>query len=96
MSLGIYWGIIIPQAHVSYGQNELELIYYSRSAAVGWIVDRLQGSMSGETHQSSHRARILNSQRLAAGPRMSLARRMWRFWNLQYLLESPTLIEPNT
>jgi hypothetical protein len=74
---------------------ELKLIYYSRSGAVGRIEDQVQGSMSGETHQSYHRPRILNSRRLAAGPRMSPTRRMWRFWNLQYLLGSPTFIKPS-
>jgi len=80
---------------MSYGQTEPELIYYGRNGAVGWIVDRVQGSMSGETYQSSHWARILNSRRLVARPRMSPARRMWRFWNLYYLLGSPSFIKPN-
>jgi hypothetical protein len=79
-------GIIIPQAHVSCSQTELELIYYGCSGAVEWIIDRAQGSMSGETHQSSPQACILNSQRLAVRPKMSPAQQMWRFWNLQHLL----------
>jgi hypothetical protein len=80
----------------SYGQTEPELIYYSCSGAVRWIVDWVQGSMPRETHQSSHRAHILNSRKLAVGPRMLSARRMWRFWNLHYLLGSPAFTEPST
>jgi len=77
-------------------QTELELIYYGHSGAVRWIVDQVQGFMSEDTHQSSHRESILNSLRLVAKPRMSPARRMWRFWNLQYLLGSPAFTEPST